>query len=82
MRVIQLLPLECGLWHIFTNFLFLNDAEYDMKNYAAKGGQELHNSSSSMDVFGGWGLIFGPGILGAGFLLEAVGTRFGFDFFP
>ena len=58
MRVIQLLPLECRLWHIFTNYLFLNDAEYDMKNYAVKGGQDLHNSPSSMDVFGGWGVDF------------------------
>lgn len=78
MRVIQLLPLECRLWHIFTNYLFLNDAEYDMKNYAAKGGQDLHNSSSSMDFLGVdfWSRDF------SGFLLEAVGITFGFDFFP
>ena len=74
MRVIQLLPLECRLWHIFTNYLFLNDAEYDMKNYAAKGGQDLHNSSSSMDFLGVGELIFGPGIL-VGFCWKLWGLR-------
>ena len=79
MRVIQLLLLECRLWHIFTNYLFLNDAEYDMKNYAAKRGQDVHNSSSSMDFLGGWGVDFWSRDFG-GFLLEAVGITFGLIF--
>lgn len=74
--MIQLLPLECRLWHIFTNYLFPNDAEYDMKNYAAKGVQDLHNSSSSMVFLGGWGVDFWSRDFG-GFLLEAVGITFG-----